>query len=285
MRLIYLILGSIVGLLFIIKLLTGGKYERLVENLDANDFPLRGIYFVGFSWAAFPPLALKGKLRENLVGQAKLLYDPRYAEYYAYVVWAQFLAFIHLGLAFGLLLAGALNSGLMLLIGLVVAVVFGYYSINRMNDLLQTRERECTAELPEIVSTMALLINAGMPLHAAWRTIANSKEGTAYKLMQQACVDMDNGMAEVDAIHKFGRYSNSAEVRKFVSALAQSIERGGGELRDFLGRQTTEIWVLKKQLMLQKGEAAATKLLFPTVMLFVGIIIAVISGALGMMLI
>ena len=79
--------------------------------------------------------------------------------------------------------------------------------------------------------------------------------------MRQSCNDMDNGTSEVDAIHKFGRMSNSAEIRKFTSALAQSIERGGAELSDFLGRQSIEMWTLKKQLMLQKGEAACIKVI------------------------
>ena len=279
-----MLLGSVLAILFIIKILRGEKYFYLVENLEDGEYPVKSLYCVGFSWSESKLLALKGKIREKLIGQAKLLYDAKFAEYYASLVWAQAITFIHLCLTIGLLLAGAFNSALMLIIGLVMAGVFGFYFINRMNDLLKTRETECTAELPEIVSTMALLINAGMMLRNAWHTIAESKEGTVYELMRQSCVDMDNGMSEVDAIHKFGRLSNSAEIRKFTSALAQSIERGGSELADFLGRQSIEMWTLKKQLMLQKGEAAASKLLAPTVMLFIGIIVAVITGALGMLI-
>lgn len=284
MRILYLILASVAVALFVLQMVRGSKYQYMVENLESGEFPLKSLYCTGFAWSEMPALALKGKTREKLVGQAKLLYDARFAEYYASVVWAQFLSFIHLSILLGFLLAGVLDSGLMLIVGLVMAVVFGFYFINRMNDLLTTREKECVAELPEIVSTMALLINAGMMMRHAWEQIANSKEGTAYDLMRQACVDMENGMTEVDAIHKFGRMSNSAEIRKFTSALAQSIERGGAELNDFLSRQSVEIWTLKKQTMLQKGEAAASKLLAPTAMLFVAIIIAVFSGALGMLL-
>lgn len=279
-----MILASVAVALFVLQMMRGSKYQYMVENLDSPEFPLKSLYCTGFAWSEIPALSLKGKTREKLVSQAKLLYDVRYAEYYASVVWAQFLSFVHLSILLGFLLAGVMDSGLMLIVGLVMAVVFGFYFINRMNDLLTTREKECVAELPEIVSTMALLINAGMMMRNAWEQIATSKEGTAYDLMRQACSDMENGMTEVDAIHKFGRMSNSAEIRKFTSALAQSIERGGAELNDFLSRQSVEIWTLKKQTMLQKGEAAASKLLAPTAMLFVAIIIAVFSGALGMLL-
>lgn len=284
MRFIYLCFGTVLAILLVIHLLRGGRYYYMLEGLDSGEFPLKGMYCIGYSWSDTKLLGLKGKIRETLIGQAKLLYDPKYAEYYASAVWAQTISFIHVSLVFGFILAGVLNSALMIIIGLIMAGLSGYYFLSRMNDLLKTRQMECTAELPEIVSSMALLINSGMVMKKAWKIIAESKNGTVYELMRKACVDMENGMSDVDAIHKFGRLSNSAEIRKFTSALSQSIERGSAELCDFLGRQSIEMWSLKKQLMLQKGEAAATKLLAPTVMLFIGIIIAVITGAIGMLI-
>lgn len=284
MRVIYLFLGSISLVFLVVCVQRGKKYEEMLEVLDDDEFPLNFMYSIGFGLNEFSFLKLNGKIRKELVGQAMLVYDPKFAEYYANVVWAQMLSFLYISITAGLLLAGAMNSGLMLLIGIVVGVVFGVYFINRMNDILKTRSAECTAELPEIVTTMALLINAGMMLRNAWHTIAEKKEGIVYDFMRIACTDMENGMSEADAIHKFGRYTNSPEVRKFTSALIQSIERGGGELSDFLARQSTEMWALKKQLLLQKGESAASKLLAPTALLFVAIIIAVMTGAIGMLI-
>lgn len=283
-RYIYLLIGSILAILLFIKAISGGKYSSYVENLDSDEFPLRFLYCIGLAWNESKMFALRGTLKESLIGQAKLLYDVRYSEYYATVVWAQCISFIHIGLTFGFILAGALDSILMLVIGAAVGGVFGFYFLTRMKELVSTREIECTAELPEIVSTMALLINAGMILRDVWRLIANSKEGTVYTLMKNSCADMESGMSDTEAMLKFARLTNSTEIRKFTSALTQSMERGSSELSDFLGKQSMEMWKLKKQLMLQKGEAAASKLLAPTAMLFVGIIVAVMSGALGMLI-
>ena len=274
--------GSFLTLILFILTLTGKKYQSMVESLPDADFPLKDFYCVGFVFGRIIPL--KGKLRDKLIGQAKLLYDPRYSEYYANVVWAQTLAFVYLALTVGVLLGGFANSILLALFGVVAAVVFGYYFMNHMTDMLNDREMQCTEELPEIVSTMALLINSGMTLREGWRTIAESKDGIVYELMRKACVDMENGYSEIDAIQKFGRLSNSAEIRKFTSALIQGLEKGGGDISNFLSRQATEMWGLKKQLMLQKGEKAASKLLIPTALIFIGIILAVIAGALGMLL-
>ena len=284
MQLIFLILATGAIIFLAVNLKKGEKYGEILEGLDDEEFPLKSLYVLGFALSEIPFLRLGGKLRKDLVGQAMLIYDPRYAEYYANVVWAQGLSFLYIGLTIGVSLAGAFDSILMLGIGLLVGGVFAYYFLSKMNDTLKTRSVECTSELPEIVTTMALLINAGMMLRNAWYTIAEKKEGTVYDLMRISCNDMENGMSETDAIHKFGRYTNSPEIRKFTSALIQSIERGGGDLSDFLARQSTEMWVLKKQLMLQKGEAAASKLLAPTAILFVAIIIAVMTGAIGMLI-
>ena len=284
LQLVYLVFGSIAAVLFLVKCVQGQKYNNMVENLNSKDFPLKSIYCVGFAWSANSTFVLKGKTREKLIGQAKLLYDYKYAEYYANVVWAQTLSVIHLFLTLAFLLAGIMNSTFIFILMLAATVIFAYYFLDRMNSLLKTRAEECKEELPEIVSTMALLINSGMVVRQAWRSIAESREGAVYELMRQSCVAIDNGMAELDAIYNFGRMSNAAEVRKFTGALAQSIERGGSELDSFLARQSIEIWSLKKQTMLQKGEAAASKLLAPTAMLFVGIIIIVITGAIGMLI-
>ena len=282
MRVMFLIIGTVFAFLIPILCIAGRKYLSLVESLSNAEYILKDFYCVGFALSRV--FSLKGKIRDNLISQAKLLYDPRYAEYYANLVWAQTLSFIVLGVAMGFILAGALNSILFLIFGIVVAGIFGYFFLNNMADKLKDRERACTEELPEIVSTMALLINSGMTLREGWKTVAKSKEGVAYELMLKACDDMENGYSEVDAIHKFGRLTNSAEMRKFTSALTQGLEKGSGDIANFLSAQASEMWGLRKQLMLQKGEQAASKLLIPTALIFLGIILVVLAGALGMLI-
>lgn len=284
MRLICMILGTILTVLLIVRMIRGAKYDSLTEVLEGSDYPLKGLYGVGFSWNDTKLLHLKGKMREQLVGEAKLLYDPRYAEYYATVTWAQAITMGHLFLALGLLFAGLMNSVLYAVIGVAAAGVFVYYFLGRMKTQLQERQADCTVELPEIVSTMALLVNSGMVLREAWSTVAFSKEGKIYTLMRGACADMENGMSDMDAILKFSALSNTPEVKKFASALVQGMEKGSSDLSNMLAEQSSEMWNLKRQVMLQKGEAAATKLLIPTVLIFLGIIILVIAGAVGMLM-
>lgn len=176
MKIVYLILASISIVFMIILLKKGEKYEDMLVALDEDEFPLKSLYLLGFALSEIPLLQLRGKIRKDLIGQAKLVYDARYGEYYASVVWAQVLSFAYIGISLGLVLVGLLNSALMLVIGIVVGGVFAGYFFTKMKETLNTRAIECTAELPEVVTTMALLINAGMMLRGAWKLIAEKKK-------------------------------------------------------------------------------------------------------------
>lgn len=284
MQLVELIVGSILLLLLIIKMIQGKKYHDYVDNLDNDDYPLRSLYEIGLSWNDTKLLKLRGKIRYKLIGQAKLLYDEKYAEYYALITWSQVISFVHIGLTFGFIFAGAFNAAFFILFGILFAFFTGYYFFTRMKEIIENRKNECVVELPEIVSTMALLINSGMILREAWKKISESKDGEIYKLMQSASTNMRNGMSDADAIHRFGILSDSPDVKKFTSTLIQGLEKGNRELNLLLSKQSSEMWILKKQIMLQKGEKAASKLLIPIALIFVGILVIVISAAVGMLI-
>jgi tight adherence protein C len=276
-------LGSVLALIFIVQLLTGKKYNAYVSALASGDFPLKSLYAVGFAWSCMGLFKLKGKNKETLLSQAKLLYNVQYAEFYANTVWAQVLMITHLFVCFGFLLAGAANFVFFAIVGVVFGLVMANFFYSVMKNKLSERQINCLIELPEIVSSMALLINSGMMLREAWEMIASSKKGIVYGLMQDAGVDMKNGVSDTDAIYKFGIMTNTPEVKKFSSALIQGIELGPRDLSIFLSNQSSEMWNLKKQIMLQKGEVAASKLMVPISLTFVGILIIVISSAFGMM--
>ena len=123
-----------------------------------------------------------------------------------------------------------------------------------------------------------------MVLKDVWQIVADSKEGEIYTLMKSSCEDMRNGMSEKDAIYKFGVLSNSGEIKKFTSALIQGIDQGSRDLTNILAEQSVEMLSLKKQIMLQKGEAAASKLLLPISLIFFGILIIVLTAAFGMLI-
>lgn len=282
--LVSLALGILLLIIYIIYSFKGLKYESYIESLNDEDYPLKEFYVLGLGLNDSKLFALRGKAKYSLVGNARLLYEDKYAEFYATVAWAQALTFVHISLCFGFLATALLNFPFFAFVGIACAVIFGYFFYSSLKSKVVARRDECVEELPEIVSTMALLINSGMTLRETWAVIAESKEGKIYDLMRSALIDMNNGVSDVDAIHKFGILTDSSEIKKFTSALVQGLEKGSKDLSDLLAAQSSEMWNLKKQIMLQKGEAAASKLLLPIALIFLGIMVIVISGAVGMLI-
>lgn len=278
---ISMIIGTVLAVIAAMLLLTGGKYDEVVESIEKDEFPFKTIYCIGYKLSNI--FKMPENIYVNLIREAKLVYDPKYSEFFVNLIWAQLLSFVYVSVTVGFVCAGIFGMPLYAILGVVMSMVLGQYCYKSMGKNLSERELECTIELPEVVSTLALLINSGMVLKEAWEIIAFSKEGKIYSLMQEACSHMQNGMSDREAISKFGKMSNSTEIKKFTSMLEQGIEKGNSELGASLVAQSGELWNVKRQYMLQKGEAAATKLVAPTGIIFIGIIILVIAGAAGML--
>lgn len=96
MRYIFLGIGSILAILFMVQIKKGKRFASIVEGLDSSTFPLNQLYVVGFAWSSTKLFKLRSKRAADLRAQATLLYDSQYAEYYANVAWAQTITLVHL---------------------------------------------------------------------------------------------------------------------------------------------------------------------------------------------
>lgn len=278
-----LILATLAVGLLLLGLARSRKYVPLVQNLDESDYPLHEFIKVGFSLSSIPLFKLRGNLERELKRESRLYWNNAYYEYYAELTWAQFLTYAVLLCAFGLALAGLFNNSMTFV--LVIVVVLGVaalwnLTISKMKEAVEDRKEECEYEFPNMVSKLALLINSGMILDQAWKTVAYGKKGPLYDLMRQACTEMENGASFVEAVNKFGIMSDSSEIKKFSSSIIQGMEKGSADLTAYLVGQTTELWTVKKQLALQRGEVAAGKLIIPLAFTFLGIILIIIAAAL-----
>ncbi len=274
-----LLVGTILAVLFIILLLAGSGAADMLTPLSGDAYPLKSIYLAGFSLhKIFRP---RGKTAKTVREYNNLYHGRKYGEYYSLVAWAQAYSLGLFFLALAFLLAGLLPdlAFFILLIGFVLTAYTCWYFLSYAQQKVKSRQEECSAELPNAISKMALLVNSGVILHEAWYLVAYGKEGALYSLMREACESMDNGLSDSVAIYNFAVASDDAEVKKFASALIQSMERGGRELSFFLANQSSEIWNHHRQTMLQKGEKAAGALLAPIAIMFAGIMLVIIVSA------
>jgi tight adherence protein C len=278
---INLILATVIVLLFILMMIKGKKYDYMLENLQDDTFQLKELYSVGFGWTdTISALSYHSTISEKIRSDIVLLYGAKFEEYYTRLYLAKIVTFAHLVIA-ALAVVGALVSGIMglfmIIIGFVVGVFIAKTYIDEPKKNVADRAEDCVIEFPNLVTKLALLLNAGITLRESWYIAAGTETGALRDLMQDACDMMENGRSEYDAMYEFGNRSGSEEIRKFSMSVIQSIEKGNAELASSMMHQSKELWEIKKQKLLQKGEKAATKLIIPTSLMFLGVIIVVLS--------
>lgn len=283
-RIICLICGSVLTAVFLILMYRGSQYDYMLEPLDEKRFPAKAIYSAGLYLDNTSAFSLRGSARSKLMRDAQLFYSKQYSEFYAHAVWAQMLSFTIMIVSLFLLLAGMFggNMGIMLLaVGVITAALLAAQLYSDMGNMVRKRTEECEMEFPNAISKLAMIVGSGVILHDAWNIVAYGKDGEFYKLMQHSCEEMKNGKPDVQAIYDFGEKTNSDDIKKFTSALIQSMERGGGDLPRFLVDQSASLWELKRQKLLQKGEKAAGALLAPIGIMFVGVILIIVAASLS----
>ncbi len=283
MRLFCLIAGTVLTAVMVILMISGKKYESMLEPLDGDAFPLKSIYTVGLAVQGLRKARAFDSLMKNLCSDTMLLYSAQYDEFYARIVIAQIISVGLLCLCLGFSLGGLLGGemgGFIAVLGVVLCLICSYYFKTYTKNRVKARSDKCETEFPNAISKLALMVNSGVILHEAWKVTAEGDDGEFYDLMKESCNEMENGKSDMEAIRQFGVRTNSNEIKKFCTALIQSIERGGGELPIFLVNQSAELWQLKRQKMLQKGEKAASSLLIPITLMFAGIILIVLASIL-----
>lgn len=269
-------LGILFLAVFMYFYMKGKKDESLFEPLNEKDFPLKQIYFVGYAVMETLHYEYKSKGDRKLRKEISVLYGDKYAEYYLRVIYAQKVTFALLMLCLAAPLYGLGDEPLLFVIMLVFAGTAYYYFGSLTEQMILKRSQEMLHDFSNVVSKLALLTNAGMILREAWEQVAYTGEGTIYKEMQASIIEMDNGVSEVDALFNFGSRCMIPEIKKFASTLIQGIVKGNAELCESLTQQSKEVWNLKKQQARREGEKAASKLMIPIAMMFVGILIMII---------
>lgn len=287
-KLICLLLGTVLAALFVLLTMQGKKEDWRIEGVPQKDFSDKELWAAGFALQKFPAFSMSSAVGKKMMSASAILHPEnggRFVEYWARLYWARTLSMSLLVLAFALCAAAFMSDVYMLVCalaaGVILVVVIYSNGANEMSNQLKTRSAECLMEFSNVVSKLTLLMNCGMILKEAWYIVAKSKKGTIYDLMQEACREMDNGMASAEAIYNFGIRTGSPEVRKFASVIIQNIEKGGSDVTMVMRQQSDEMLSQRRQLLLRKGDDAAAQLLAPTTIVLVGVILIILVAAMS----
>lgn len=273
---IVIALGAISLIVWLFFYIKGKKYNVLFDVLEEDEYPLKEIYGIGYAVLETIKYQYKSKGDRKLRQELDVLYGSKYCDYYLRVVHSQQITMSMTILVIAFSLYGFSSEILALIVGLVFAGLAYYYFGTVTAKKILKRSEELLHDFSEVVSKLALLTNAGMILREAWQEVAYGGEGVIYTEMRIAVNEMNNGVSDVDAIYNFGTRCIIPEIKKFTSTIIQGITKGNSELSAMMQEQSKEVWQLKKQLVRREGEKAASKLLIPICIMFVGILVMIL---------
>ncbi len=285
-RIVILVLATV---LVFVWMVLAVKYESvfqpLVQTIDKNQYKYPELFCIGLALMKILKIDSKSKKARKRIKEIAQVQGKMYAEYYFYVMNGAKWTYGFTVLVF-LVLIGALgNSPMAAFLGVVLAGLVMWYVEELLNDKLNARRDELLADLPQMLSKLTLLVNAGMTTLNAWKKVAETSERVLYREMREVVAETQNGKDELEAYMNFADRCSIKEVRRFTSTIIQNKLRGNREEAYFLKELSDEMWEEKKHLVRRKGEAAKSKLLIPTTMIFIGILIMVMVPAfLGMSL-
>lgn len=270
---VILIFATVAFVLFaFLVLLSGHRYDELVDGVDSEMFPLKGFFSIGFlvlDKIHFSTKTVKAVRRTDDIAE---IAGRKYAEYYYYVSKAAEVSYFMLALTVLSVVAALADSILVLGVGVLFAFLAVYYVEEQIDNKLSDRKDELLSEFPQVLSKLTLLINSGMVVRDAWNLVAQSGTGVIYREMQETTLEFQNGVTEVEAYSNFAARCGIKEIRKFASTMVQNLQKGNAELVFFLRDMTSEMWEEKKNLCKRKGDAVNSKLMIPTAMIFIGIL-------------
>lgn len=269
---IMLALGVAATLLYIALYFFGSrKFSAMIANMNDEAFPMPDIFVVGME--VIDKLKLKtGKADAKTRQKYAELFEKQYTDFYLMITKASSISYVLLFLPVALLLGSMTNDvAIAVLVMLVPVIIIVFVRIN-IDSKLKEQHDEILMDYPNVLSKMALLINAGMPLREAWKSISESGSGKLYREMRNVSKSIDNGTSDIKAYEELADACKVNEIKKFVSIICQNVQKGSAELTHIMMELSVDAWTLKKNAAKAKGDAASGKLIIPVMISFIAIV-------------
>lgn len=276
MNIVLAAIGSVFVILnLVIWIINKNKYQNIIDDIDGNDYFMKDVYFVGFQTIDWLKINFNNEFIKKKTKSLSELYGAKKAQRLVIYDVAAQLTYIVLLLPIAMLIAVIADDVLIFVLGLALIALLSVYVEYDKKDKLKKKHEELEREFPHIISQVALLVNAGMPLKEALAVTASKPSGVLTAEIQLLVDDMKNGIPDYEALGKFADRCGVNSVRKFASLINQNMRKGSSELAASLMELSSEIWRNRVNSVKEEGEKASSKLLFPILIIFAGILIMV----------
>ncbi|MFS0838163.1 type II secretion system F family protein [Paenibacillus sp. 1P03SA] len=169
-----------------------------------------------------------------------------------------------------------------LLLGLLGAGLTPLLVLRQLDQKIMLRKRRIVLELPEVLSKMILLINAGETLQKALIRSVDSSRAAASPLhaeFGQAVRELEMNVSLPKVLEDLSKRCAMQETALFTTTILLNYRRGGEDFLVALRSLAKELWDRRKAESRKLGEEASSKLVFPMVAIFLVVMIIVASPA------
>jgi len=221
----------------------------------------------------------KGSLHKKIATKCSEMYGRKHAANKARHILAKILSFSIIGICVTLLIsvillsAGLSNAGIgVLCIGPALVFVLIYTMYDDLSDRVKKRRAAISRQFPNVVSKLALLMTSGMIMDRAWKETSYSQDSELYREMRRTSQELENLVSPEAAYSGFISRCCTKETAKLASAIMQNLSKGNTEIGRLLRDMAREAWLDRRHTARRDAEKANSKLMIPTMLLFVAIL-------------
>lgn len=203
---------------------------------------------------------------------------------YSYYLLATLISYVYIGVAIALLcfiILPGIGKGIkaaivMAMVSIAVMTILGYLPLDELSDRANKRTEEIERDFPNVASKMALLYMSGMTIVNALKETADSGNSLIYKELKLVLADMEKADSLEKVLSRLQSRCENKYLDKMVTILASSDVYGNVKLTEDLLALNAECWLEKKHSVRRYVEAVQAKLMVPTMLMLISILIMVI---------
>ena len=271
----------------LIKVLHKGSSGKKVSKLHMEIRAIQEGNFKAISMFFMPGFVLMRKYEnvgksvfyKTILSKQNELHGKKHAPYKAKDLLAKMLSYPLIGVALILMIGSVLLSTghrtvgfATILAGTLLVLVLTYALYDDLNSGVVKRQESIARHFPGAVSKLALLVTSGMIMARAWKETAVSHSSELYLEMKNASDELDNLMSPEAAYGGFISRCNTKETAKLASSIVQNLSKGNAEIGSLLNELAKDAWLERRHSAKRDAERANSKLMIPTMILFISIL-------------
>jgi tight adherence protein C len=180
------------------------------------------------------------------------------------------------GAVIGLVVFGFTGAG----IGAVVGALVGFYLPDVVvHDIGERRQHQIRLQLPDILDTLTISVEAGLGFDAAVAQVTHYGTGPVAGEFARMMQEMQLGLSRVEALRALSARTTVSELRAFCAVVIQASELGI-PIASVLREQSKEMRIKRRQRAEELAQKVPVKILFPLVFcLFPSLFIVILGPA------